>query len=264
MNTNEERKKCTRCKVNLTLDKFTKKRDDTYQKQCIECCAKIVEKNKCPHGKRKNRCIDCDGSSICKHNKEKSRCKECGGGCICVHGKRRDQCKECGSSTFCDHGIQRYCCKECGGGGICKHNKRRDQCKDCGGSAICEHGIHRYCCKECGGLGICEHGKSKAQCKLCSDEIKVTITTMIHCSKVSDKKYDRYDADNFIDRCFVESLIEEYPYCYYDDCKVELQYVEYQNDLATIERLDNSIGHIKSNCVICCLGCNRLRKSNHN
>lgn len=31
--------------------------------------------------------------------------------------------------------------------------------------------------------------------------------------------------------------------------------------VATIERLDNSIGHIKSNCVICCLRCNQMNKS---
>ena len=33
----EERKKCTRCKVNLKLDQFKQKRDDTYQKQCMKC-----------------------------------------------------------------------------------------------------------------------------------------------------------------------------------------------------------------------------------
>jgi len=38
--------------------------------------------------------------------------------------------------------------------------------------------------------------------------------------------------------------------------------VEYQDNLATVERIDNSIGHIKSNCVICCLKCNTMRKSN--
>lgn len=195
MNATEERKKCTRCKVNLTLDKFTKKRDDTYQKQCIECREKAVEyanKNKCPHGKHKF------------------------------------------------------------------------SCKDCGGSAICEHGLQKQYCKDgCGGSGICDHNLQKHNCKQCSDAIKITINKIISHSKQKDKKYDRYDANNFIDKCFLESLIEEYPCCYYEDCKVELQYVKFQDDLATIERLDNSVGHIKSNCVICCLRCNNLKKSNH-
>ena len=71
-----------------------------------------------------------------------------------------------------------------------------------------------------------------------------------------------YDADRFIDKCFMEGLVEDYKQCYYGDCKVNLQYTEYQDDLATIERLDNSIGHIKSNYVLCCLKCNNLKKSN--
>ena len=76
------------------------------------------------------------------------------------------------------------------------------------------------------------------------------------------KIYNIYDADRFIDKCFLEGLVEDYKQCYYGDCKVNLQYREYRNDLATIERLDNSIGHIKSNCVLCCMQCNKSRKSN--
>ena len=71
-----------------------------------------------------------------------------------------------------------------------------------------------------------------------------------------------YDADRFIDKCFLKGLVEDYKQCYYGDCEVNLQYKEFQNDLATIERLDNSIGHIKSNCVLCCLKCNNSKKSN--
>ena len=77
-----------------------------------------------------------------------------------------------------------------------------------------------------------------------------------------------YDADRFIDKCFLEGLVEDYKQCYYGDCQdavglgpVNLQYTEYRNDLASIERLDNSIGHIKSNCVLCCLKCNVSKKS---
>ena len=70
-----------------------------------------------------------------------------------------------------------------------------------------------------------------------------------------------YDADRFIDKCFLKGLIEDYKQCYYGDCEVNLQYTEYRNDLASIERLDNSIGHIKSNCVLCCLKCNKMNKS---
>ena len=178
-------------------------------------------------------------------------------------------CKRCREISIksrnknkCEHDKRRNRCKECGGSEICQHNRQRSQCKKCGGSQICEHKKIRSQCKECGGSQICEHDKRRSQCKKCKDPIKLTIKTMIKCSKGSDKKYNRYDANNFIDKCFLEGLVEEYPNCYYNDCKVELQYIKYQDDLATIERLDNSIGHIKSNCVICCFKCNIMRKSN--
>jgi len=86
---------------------------------------------------------------------------------------------------------------------------------------------------------------------------------MIRGSKHKDKKFNRYDPVNFIDYCFVENLLDDYTHCNYDDCRVELQIMERADNMATIERLDNSLGHIKSNCVICCLKCNVSRKSNN-
>lgn len=41
-----------------------------------------------------------------------------------------------------------------------------------------------------------------------------------------------------------------------------MQYEIKQNDLLTIERLDNNKMHIKSNCMLSCLKCNLQRKSN--
>jgi hypothetical protein len=40
---------------------------------------KIIKNNKCEHGIRKSRCLDCGGSEMCEHNKRKSRCKDCEG-----------------------------------------------------------------------------------------------------------------------------------------------------------------------------------------
>ena len=234
-----ERKKCNRCKMNMTLDKFNKKRDDSYMKICIECNIKNRDNaraNKCEHGKRKAQCKECGGSQICEHNRIKSRCKECGGSQICEHNRIKSTCKECGGSQ------------------ICEHNKIKSKCKECGGVSICEHNRQKAECKECGGSQICEHNRRKAQCKECSDHIKVIIKNWVSQSKQSDKKYNRFDIVNYIDICFCKNLIEEYPNCYY--CKCELQYVLFQGDLATIERLDNDLGHIKSNCVIACRTCN--------
>ena len=44
-----------------------------------------VAKRYCPHGRQKNNCKQCGGSSICAHGREKYSCKQCGGGSICKH-----------------------------------------------------------------------------------------------------------------------------------------------------------------------------------
>ena len=103
----------------------------------------------------------------------------------------------------------------------------------------------------------------KFSCKECGDEIDITFKNMLSLSKQHDIKYNRYDEDNLINYEFLTKLKEKYTHCYWDDCKVELQYIVYQDDLCTIERLDNDIGHIKSNCVFACLKCNRMKKSNN-
>ena len=136
----------------------------------------------------------------------------------------------------------------------CEHGRQKSHCKECGGSTICEHNRERNKCKECGGASICEHGRQRNTCKICTDPIKITLTNWISASRQKDKKFNIYDANNFIDKCFLKGLMEDYPNCYY--CNIHLQYVEYQDDLATIERIDNSIGHIKSNCVVACRSCN--------
>ena len=97
---------------------------------------------------------------------------------------------------------------------------------------------------------------------MCSDPIKLTIKNWLFSTRRNDRKYNRYDADRFIEKCFLKGLIDDYPTCYYEECKTTLQYTEHQDNLGTIGRIDNLIGHIKSNCVLCCLSCNLKKKSN--
>jgi len=78
--------------------------------------------------------------------------------------------------------------------------------------------------------------------------------TMIKCSKQSDNKKEHYDADKFIDMEFLTELFEESNTCHY--CSVEFTYNERCDTFVTIERLNNKIGHIKSNCVLACWNCN--------
>ena len=168
---------------------------------------------------------------------------------------------------FCEHEKYKYQCRECKGSQICVHNKRKPQCKECVGSQICSHDREKKTCRECGGSQICPHDRRKQTCKKCSDPIKITIKQWIFSRRQHDKIYNIYDADRFIDKCFLEGLIEDYKQCYYGDCKdadghgpVNLQYTEYRNDLATIERLDNSIGHSRAT-VFCAVSNVIFRKS---
>ena len=139
----------------------------------------------------------------------------------------------------------------------CRNRNRESRLKN-----KCEHGRRRRnTCKECRGVSVCEHDKQRQMCKNCRDPIKITIKQWVNDCRSSDKKYNRYDPDRFIDKCFLQGLVEDYPNCYYEDCQIQLQYVNYGDDLASIERLDNSLGHVKSNCVLACLKCN-LKKSN--
>lgn len=80
---------------------------------------------------------------------------------------------------------------------------------------------------------------------------------MIKSSKGKDIKRNQYDADHHIDKFFIKQLIETSTKCHY--CEVQMQFTQYTNDLCTIERLNNNIGHIKSNCVLACRKCNFSR-----
>ena len=212
---------CIRCNKNKIVEDFIGK-DDTFLKTCFIC------REKAKINRIKNKCV---------HNKYKSNCRECGGSSLCIHNKRKSNCRECGGSAICIHNKLKHRCKECGGVSICIHNKRKQYCLLCGGSAYCEH------------------NKVKLFCRICSDELSITIKRMVYGSKSNDKKYDRYDEKNAVDYDYVKKLIiESNNICCY--CNIKLQFIKYANDLATIERVDNSLPHIKGNCKIACRTCN--------
>ena len=128
---------------------------------------------------------------LCGHNKQKYHCRECKGSQICSHDRRKSQCRECKGSQICPHKRQKQTCKDCKGSQICQHNKQKAHCKACKGSQICQH------------------NKQKSHCKKCSDPIKVNIEQWIFHSRQYDKMNNIYDADRFIDRCFLKGLIED-------------------------------------------------------
>lgn len=106
----------------------------------------------------------------------------------------------------------------------------------------------------------CECNKRKIVCKKCSDPMKVSVRNMIRSSKQSDKKNERYNHTEFIDKDFINDLIKNNQNCMY--CGNEMNFNIRNPLLCTIERIDNSIGHIKSNCVLCCFSCNVKRVGN--
>ena len=128
------------------------------------------------------------------------------------------------------------------------------------------HGKLKHNCVPCGGADIsCEHQHNVYNCKICTPPVEVLIRNIIGNSRSKDRKYNRYDEDNHIDKEFVQKLIDENEYlrCCYADCQVEMQFLTHTNDLCTIERINNDVGHTKDNCCLCCLHCNIRRKSNH-
>ena len=104
------------------------------------------------------------------------------------------------------------------------------------------------------GKYYCEHNRPKTMCKECGDPIKITIKRMISSSKQKDTYAGRYDANNFINKCFIEMLIDESTLYHY--CKVQMQFINNDDTLCTIERLNTYIGHTKANCVLACRKCN--------
>ena len=174
----------------------------------------------------------------------------------------RNKQKKIREKNKCPHGRQRSQCKQCGGVSICKHGRRKHECKQCGGVSFCQHGKRKAQCKQCDGSQICEHGRQKSTCKNCMNheqKIEYIQKTMISSSRQKDKKHNKYDPDNFIDKPFLEGLFEDYENCHY--CDIPFTYNELIDTFVTIERLKNSIGHIKSNCVLACWDCNKRHKS---
>lgn len=119
---------------------------------------------------------------------------------------------------------------------------------------ICHHNLIKTLCRDCSEF--CEHERDITTCKLCRDPIPIIVRNMVHWNLQHDKKKGIYDDVNCVDEDHVLELIWiAQGSCYY--CKCSMQYIHKQNDLATLERLTNSLGHVKGNCVIACWKCNR-------
>jgi hypothetical protein len=138
----------------------------------------------------------------------------------------------------------------------CLHGRQKAQCKECG-TGYCQHNRLKHRCKDCGS-GYCEHKRIKGNCKYCNNPVKITIKRWINKSKQTDKKKKQYDRCNFIDRCFLNNLVDDIKKCIYCKCVLVYEGKRHPN-LATIERINNNKGHVKSNCTLACYKCNITR-----
>jgi hypothetical protein len=111
-------------------------------------------------------------------------------------------------------------------------------------------------CKECSiarrSKDYCPCGVREHDCTHCNDPIIRRATSMIHGSRISDKRHNRICDLDFTS---VLNKVVDTPNCIY--CDIELQYLSpYLPNHATIDRINNNIGHTINNCVISCRRCN--------
>nr|WPF46884.1 MAG: hypothetical protein [Lake Baikal virophage 15] len=121
-------------------------------------------------------------------------------------------------------------------------------------------------CIQCSELrkkkDYCPCGVREHDCTNCRDPIIRRATSMIHSSRIADKKHNLTN-----DLTFLEVLhkIIDTPLCTY--CNIEMQYVApYLPNHATIDRIydidvsGNYMPHFKTNCCISCRSCNSSQR----
>ena len=98
-----------------------------------------------------------------------------------------------------------------------------------------------------------------------NNPLKIKLKAMLCNSRTADKKLNRtYTEEDYITRDFLLSLYDEQQgKCFYKSCNCEMT-LDFNKSCKTptqisVQRLDNKIAHIKSNCVLSCLFCNCVK-----
>jgi len=102
-------------------------------------------------------------------------------------------------------------------------------------------------------------GKNGKDIKL--ETMCVRLKHMPNVHRHKDKRKGIYDEENFIDRQWIMDTINKQEHkCYYCDDLMLLDCDNQNNKQLTLERINNDLGHIKSNCVMACFECNLLTR----
>ena len=94
---------------------------------------------------------------------------------------------------------------------------------------------------------------NKTECRLCGDGKQIKIKRMVYNSKKHDMKLNRYDANNHVDYCFIEQLMDESMNC--SICNRNMQLITTNVSLCSLMQKSLKVGFSKSNCVLGCFDC---------
>jgi hypothetical protein len=93
------------------------------------------------------------------------------------------------------------------------------------------------------------------------DNMNAKLKQLVNGHRLKDKKKGLYDEENFIDRQWVvDTINKQEKKCYYCKDIMSLNSNISNDKQLSIERVDNTKGHTKLNCVFSCLQCNLLTR----
>jgi hypothetical protein len=111
---------------------------------------------------------------------------------------------------------------------------------------------------------LCEKAKTYYKNQKISNPLHIKLNRMIHCSIQADSKSNRlYDLQDYIDEEFLNFVWNDQDKrCYHCNGEMTLDFSATTRvpTQISIQRLNNDLPHIKTNCVLACLSCNLNRK----
>lgn len=184
-------------------------------------------------------------------------------------------CSACRCTVTLDHfsinrkGVQYKCCNNCRKGGK-NYESRKENFKTYyqkNREDKLEYGNNRYANKkdeakayfQANKQAICEREKKYRETERETNiDFNIKYKLYSHISNDRKKIADFALTDDYIDLEWVKKELESCRYCCHY-CQQKLKttgYEPYDDQQFSIDRIENSWGHVKDNCIISCLKCN--------